>query len=107
MKFGDRIAQLRNKQNLTQAGLADKIGISRASLSHYEKSRREPDYATLKKLADFFDVSTDYILGRDQQDDKDTIAAHHDSDNWTKEELDEIERFKEFVRIKRAEKNKE
>lgn len=64
MKYGDRIANLREKYKLTQQQLADKIGITRASLSHYEKNRREPDYETLQKLADFFDVSTDYLLGR-------------------------------------------
>lgn len=63
MKYGDRIAYLREQNNLTQQQLADKIGITRASLSHYEKNRREPDYKTLEKLADFFEVSIDYLLG--------------------------------------------
>lgn len=61
---GDKIAALREKRGLTQEELAGKIGISRASLSHYEKNRREPDYATMTKLADFFHVSVDYLLGR-------------------------------------------
>lgn len=61
---GDKIAALREKRGLTQEDLAARIGISRASLSHYEKSRREPDYATMTKLADFFHVSLDYLLGR-------------------------------------------
>lgn len=102
MEFGDRIAHLRNNKNLTQNDLADKVGISRASLSHYEKNRREPDYDTLKKLADFFNVSTDFILGREHQNDIETIAAHHDNYNWSKEELEEIEQFKEFVRSRRS-----
>lgn len=99
MKFGDRIAHLRTKKKLTQAELAKRIGITRASLSHYEKNRREPDYETLKRIADFFDVSTDYILGRDK--DIETIAAHHEDYEWTQEELEEIELFKEFMRNKR------
>lgn len=108
MEFGDRIAQLRKRENLTQEGLAKKIGITRASLSHYEKNRREPDYDTLNKLANFFNVSTDYILGREEQkDDVETIAAHHESENWSQDELEEIERFKEFVRIKRVRKKEE
>lgn len=64
MTCGDKIAALREKRGLTQEDLATKIGISRASLSHYEKNRREPDYATITKLADFFHVSVDYLLGR-------------------------------------------
>ncbi|WP_171683262.1 helix-turn-helix domain-containing protein [Paenibacillus planticolens] len=64
MKYGDRIALLREKRGLTQEELSNKIGISRASLSHYETSRREPDYETINKIATFFNVSIDYLLGR-------------------------------------------
>lgn len=68
---GEKIAGLREKRGFTQGDLAAKLGISRASLSHYEKNRREPDYATLTKLADYFQVSVDYLLGRSD----DTAAA--------------------------------
>lgn len=62
--YGDRISYLREKANLTQDQLAKKIGITRAALSHYEKNRREPDFETIEKIARFFDVSLDYLLGR-------------------------------------------
>ncbi|WP_430106021.1 helix-turn-helix domain-containing protein [Paenibacillus validus] len=64
MKYGDRIAILREKSALTQEELANKLGISRASLSHYENNRREPDFNTTLKIANFFQVSTDYLIGR-------------------------------------------
>ncbi|MEB3100889.1 helix-turn-helix domain-containing protein [Ferviditalea candida] len=64
MKYGNRIATLRDKQGWTQEDLAQRLGISRAALSHYEKNRREPDYATLTKIADVFKVSIDYLVGR-------------------------------------------
>jgi transcriptional regulator with XRE-family HTH domain len=63
-KYGERIALLREKQSLTQEELANKLGISRAALSHYETSRREPDYETMNKIASFFNVSIDYLLNR-------------------------------------------
>lgn len=63
-KYGDRIAILRVKHALTQEELANKLGITRAALSHYETSRREPDYVTINKIASFFKVSIDYLLGR-------------------------------------------
>jgi transcriptional regulator with XRE-family HTH domain len=69
-KYGDRIAFLREKSALTQVELANKLGISRASLSHYETSRREPDYETIHRIATFFKVSIDYLLGRSDQPDK-------------------------------------
>lgn len=62
MSIGVRITKLRKQLNLTQQELSDKIGITRAALSHYEKDRREPDTSTIVKLSDFFQVSTDYLL---------------------------------------------
>lgn len=64
LKYGDRIAHLREKRGLTQEELSNKMGISRAALSHYETNRREPDYETINKIANFFHVSVDYLLGR-------------------------------------------
>ena len=64
VRCGDRIALLREKRGLTQEELSSKLGISRAALSHYETNRREPDYATLDKIANFFDISLDFLLGR-------------------------------------------
>lgn len=67
LKYGDRIALLREKRGLTQEELSTKIGISRAALSHYETNRREPDYETINKIANFFNVTVDYLLGRTDQ----------------------------------------
>ncbi|TDG00287.1 helix-turn-helix domain-containing protein [Paenibacillus piri] len=64
MKYGERIASLREKQFLTQEELSKKLGITRASLSHYENNRREPDYDTIVKIANLFNVSIDYLVGR-------------------------------------------
>lgn len=64
MKYGERIALLREKKGLKQDELSTKLGISRASLSHYETNRREPDYDTINRIADFFNVSIDYLVGR-------------------------------------------
>jgi transcriptional regulator with XRE-family HTH domain len=64
MKYGNRIAWLRAERGLTQEGLAEKVSISRASLSHYENDRREPDLDVLSKLADCFGVTLDYLMGR-------------------------------------------
>lgn len=64
MKYGHRIAGLRDERKLTQEELANKVGITRAALSHYENNRREPDYETIRNIADFFGVSIDYLMGR-------------------------------------------
>ncbi len=67
MTFGERLSALREKKGLTQIELADLTKISRSRLSLYEIDKREPDLETVKQLANFFDVSTDYLLGRDMK----------------------------------------
>lgn len=65
-QHGSKLADLRERLDLTQEEVANRLKLSRAALSHYETHRREPDYDTLRKFADFYDVSIDYILGRTQ-----------------------------------------
>ena len=60
----NRIAELRKRKKLTQVELCQRVNITQASLSGWERGRHEPDYDTLKMLAEFFGVSTDYLLGR-------------------------------------------
>lgn len=65
--FGERLKSLRNQANKTQQQVADFLGITRAAYSHFENGRNEPDQETIVKLADYFDVSTDYLLGRKEK----------------------------------------
>ncbi|MFX4261030.1 helix-turn-helix domain-containing protein [Pelotomaculum propionicicum] len=62
--FKKRLISLRKSKKLTQIKLAKILKISRGALSMYEIGQREPDYATLQRIADYFNVSTDYLLGR-------------------------------------------
>lgn len=62
--LGDRLRQQRNRRKLTQEDVARRIGVARTTYAMYEQNSREPDNETLQKLADFFDVSIDYLLGR-------------------------------------------
>ncbi len=59
-----RLKQLREQRNLTQLRLAMDLGMSQNTISRYETGTREADYATLIKIADYFDVSIDFLLGR-------------------------------------------
>lgn len=69
----ENLKKLRLSKNLNQAQLAEIVGVQRNTISRYEKGDRQPDYATLSKLADFFSVSTDYLLGlTDKQTTPDT-----------------------------------
>lgn len=62
--IGERILNLRRELNLNQKQLAEKIGITEASLSRYENNLREPRAEIVAELAKVFDCSADYILGR-------------------------------------------
>lgn len=61
-----KLKELRENHNLTQQQVAEAINKSMQAYSHYELGRREPDIETLKKLSDLYNVSVDYLLGRDE-----------------------------------------
>ncbi len=61
---GEKLKQLRTKKSLTQIELAKIFSTSHATINRYEKGVNEPDSKTITKFADFFNVSTDYLLDR-------------------------------------------
>lgn len=62
MKFPDILKELRESRKLDQQDLADLLHVSRSTIANYETGRREPDYDKLLQLAEFFEVSVDYLL---------------------------------------------
>jgi transcriptional regulator with XRE-family HTH domain len=64
MDFGLRLKLLREEKGKTQQDVADALGIGRPTIAGYETKGKQPDYEKLQKLADYFNVSTDYLLGR-------------------------------------------
>lgn len=63
MKF--RLKEIRERRKISQADLSRILNVSPSAVGMWEQGRREPDYATLNALADVFDVSVDYLLGRE------------------------------------------
>lgn len=61
------ITLLRKEKNLNQKDVANDLGVSQALLSHYEKGIRECSLDFVVKIADYYEVSTDYLLGRSTQ----------------------------------------
>jgi transcriptional regulator with XRE-family HTH domain len=59
-----RLKEKRQKFKLTQQQIADALKINQVTYQGYEKGKHEPDLKTLLKLADLFETSTDYLLGR-------------------------------------------
>jgi transcriptional regulator with XRE-family HTH domain len=62
--LGDMIAELRKDRNLLQKDLARLLNVTIGTISNYETNVHAPDIESLIKLADFFDISTDYMLER-------------------------------------------
>ena len=62
--IGDRILNLRKELNLNQKELAEKVGITEASLSRYENNLREPKAEIIIRLSNALNCSTDYLLGK-------------------------------------------
>lgn len=63
MNFGKRLENLLEERELTQRQVSSDLHIAATTLNGYVKGKREPDYGTLVRIAEYFDVSTDYLLG--------------------------------------------
>ena len=61
--FAQRFYQLFKSKNITQDTLASYLGVSRQMIALYYKDKSVPSYEILIKIADYFDVTTDYLLG--------------------------------------------
>ena len=64
MTFSERLIELRKTRNLTQRQIYEAVGMSQLGYQRYEYGTREPAYKNLIALADYFDVSLDYLVGR-------------------------------------------
>lgn len=106
--LGERLKKLRNERKITQEELGKKVNVTKVSISGYENGNRNPDTETLQKLADFFEVSTDYLLGRTDNP-QGSINIHYDGGNglelededeeiFLKEQLEQYRKMKERMK---------
>ena len=65
--FNTKLRELRNYKGITQAELAKHLDVTQQAIGRWEKAITSPDYETLKKLAAYFNVTTDYLLGLSDQ----------------------------------------
>jgi len=98
----ERVKKLCDNHGITVPMLEERLGIPNNTIYQWkEGSKRKPSLERLEMIADYFNVSLDYLRGRTTETKVETIAAHYEGDEWTDEELEEIKQFKEFVRMKR------
>ena len=109
--FPVRLKELRKAMHLTQTELANIMHLSHGAIAMWETNKRQPDNATLSKLADFFGVSVDYLLGRDdariipQENDimisEEGKALAEIISLMTEEEIDALTSYADFIMSKR------
>ncbi|MCB4338682.1 HTH-type transcriptional regulator Xre [Bacillus subtilis] len=80
VKFNETLKKLRREKNLSQKELGNKLGLAESTIGMYEQGKRQPDYETLLKIADFFEVTLDFLLGNPKDAVKEKEAAYSISD---------------------------
>jgi transcriptional regulator with XRE-family HTH domain len=121
----ERYESVIKELGITTYRLCKDTGIPPSTFSDWKKGKSAPKIEKLQKIADYLSVQVDYLLGKTDFKTQEemfksfderfpnaakevhdyeinTIAAHHDGEDWTDEELEEIEKFKEFVKMKRS-----
>nr|DAN97921.1 MAG TPA: Repressor protein CI [Caudoviricetes sp.] len=112
----ETLKRLRKQKGLKQKDVADFLGITVSAYGNYELDQRQADYQTLGKLADYFGVTVDYLLGRDTVPEekpqihipeqyKDVLVAFEGgADDLTQEDVDKVIEYIELLRTKNRSK---
>jgi Predicted transcriptional regulators len=97
--LAQRLGEVRKRKGISQQNVADSLGLSRGRLGNYEQGTREPDSEMLRQLANFYNVSVDYLLGNSNEPRPPIgghdirLAAHNERrfDDVSNEEADMLE----------------
>ncbi|BES63671.1 hypothetical protein SANA_01100 [Gottschalkiaceae bacterium SANA] len=101
MGFPERLKALRLEKGLMQEELAKTIKTTNATISKYENGRIEPNLETLQLLAEYFDISVDYLLDKTNVRHHTETLAFHTTEDLTEEELEEVKRYIDYIKTKR------
>lgn len=103
----DQLIKLRKQKNKTQEEVAKFLGITRPAYTAYESGNRQPDYDSLIKLAEYYDVSLDYLLtGKETKNKNEGNLFFFDIEGLTEEEIEDIKRHIEYVKWKAKQERK-
>lgn len=111
----ENLRKTRKERNLTMKEVGIAIGVGESTISQYETGKRQPDQQTLLKLADYFGVTVDYLLGREADPERDEkpqlhipdkykdvlVAFEGGPDDLTQDDIDDVVKYIEFVRARK------
>ena len=112
MKFGHILRELREEKDILQVELAKKLNITSQSLSQYELGKRMPDIEMIDRLANFFNVSVDYLLGRtdikepiknivsEKQQDYSSNTESINTQDLSPESQEDLKKYIELLKLK-------
>lgn len=82
-----RLKELRENNKMSQTELAEALFLSQRTISSYETGINEPDIETLKKIASYFKVTVDYLIGYDKNSDKNIVNVKQNIKSLNKDQL--------------------
>jgi HTH-type transcriptional regulator, competence development regulator len=122
----NKLIELRKAKKLRQEDIAKILGIGRTTYAMYEQGNREPDFDTLNKIADYFEVTIDHLLGREEKvntkedslEEVNKLVKEYgieqfgffDIEKWkdlSQEDIEEIKKHFEYVVFQAKQRNKE
>lgn len=107
--FSEKLKKLRKEKRVTQIELAKILSVDCSTVTKWETGKSNPDLNKIQKIADFFDVSIDYLLGRDENKEIYVIESGNEAGNRTVLNVseDEMELVGSILKIVRKHNEKE
>ncbi|EGQ3938031.1 TPA: helix-turn-helix domain-containing protein [Staphylococcus pseudintermedius] len=91
------LKQLMKEHNIDQKELAEALGVSQPTVSNWIQETKYPRIKRIQQIADYFNVPKSRLIS-DREPEQQTVAAHFDKEGLTQEEIEEVNRFIEWVK---------
>lgn len=99
--FSNKLKELRKKNGLTQLELSKKLGIGQSTIGMYESNIRKPSYEVIKKIADYFNVTVDYLISdndiEDLEDIDDLIEFTRNIKKLSPKQKEQVQTFISYI----------
>ena len=112
--IGDKLKKLRKQNGIYQKDLAEALSVSKSTVAMCETGNRMPDIETVKRIADYFGVTVEYLIGGSELDHSKEVsendikfALFHGAEGITDEMYAEVKQFAEMVKLREENKRKD